>query len=139
MRTWPDTSLSGLWVARELDRVIAGRGRPRMIVSDNGSEFTSNAILAWADQARVDWHYIAPGKPMQNGFIESFSGRLRDELFNETLVSSLSQARTALANWRTDYNTARPHSQLGWQSLRPSPRPSPSAGPWRCATQKAPR
>src|SRR5690606_866393 len=67
-----DTSLSGLRVARELDRLIAERGKPKMIVSDNGSEFTSNAILAWADQARVEWHYIAPGKPMQNGFIESF-------------------------------------------------------------------
>jgi hypothetical protein len=111
-----DSSLSGLRAARELDRVIAERGRPRMIVSDNGSEFTSNAILAWADQARVDWHYIAPGKPMQNGFIESFNGRLRDELLNETLFSSLSRARTALANWRADYNTARPHSQLGWQT-----------------------
>jgi len=111
-----DTSLSGLRVARELDRVIAARGRPKMIVSDNGSEFTSNAILAWADQARVEWHYIAPGKPMQNGFIESFNGRLRDELLNETLFSSLSQARTALANWRSDYNTERPHSQLGWQT-----------------------
>ncbi|RWM12897.1 DDE-type integrase/transposase/recombinase, partial [Mesorhizobium sp.] len=66
-----DTSLSGMRVARELDRVITERGRPRMIVSDNGSEFTSNAILAWADQNRVQWHYIAPGKPMQNGFIES--------------------------------------------------------------------
>ena len=75
-----DTSLSGVRVARELDRLITERGRPRMIVSDNGSEFTSNAILAWADQAHVEWHYIAPGKPMQNGFIESFNGRLRDEL-----------------------------------------------------------
>jgi len=73
-----DTSLSGMRVARELDRLITERGRPRMIVSDNGSEFTSNAILAWADQNRVEWHYIAPGKPMQNGFIESFNGRLRD-------------------------------------------------------------
>mgnify|MGYP001807754631 CR=1 FL=1 len=111
-----DTSLSGLRVARELDRVIAERGRPKMIVSDNGSEFTSNAILAWADRARVEWHYIAPGKPMQNGFIESFNGRLRDELLNETLFSSLAQARTALANWLSDYNTERPHSQLGWQT-----------------------
>ncbi len=61
-----DTSLSGVRVARELDRLIAERGRPKMIVSDNGSEFTSNAILAWANQAHVEWHYIAPGKPMQN-------------------------------------------------------------------------
>jgi len=111
-----DTSLSGVRVARELDRLIAERGRPRMIVSDNGSEFTSNAILAWADQARVEWHYIAPGKPMQNGFIESFNGRLRDELLNEMLFSSLSHARAVLAIWRADYNGSRPHSQLGWQT-----------------------
>jgi putative transposase len=87
-----DTSLSGVRVARELDRLLAERGRPKMIVSDNGSDLTSNAILAWADAARVEWHYIAPGKPMQNGFIESFNGRLRDELLNETLFSSLAQA-----------------------------------------------
>jgi putative transposase len=111
-----DTSLSGMRVARELDRLIAERGRPKMIVSDNGSEFTSNAILAWADQAGVEWHYIAPGKPMQNGFIESFNGRLRDELLNETLFSSLAQARAALALWRADYNTTRPHSQIAWQT-----------------------
>jgi putative transposase len=111
-----DTSLSGVRVARELDRLLAERGRPKMIVSDNGSEFTSNAILGWADAARVEWHYIAPGKPMQNGFIESFNGRLRDEMLNETLFSSLSQARAALARWQLDYNTARPHSKLGWQT-----------------------
>jgi putative transposase len=87
-----------------------------MIVSDNGSEFTSNAILVWADQNRVEWHYIAPGKPMQNGFIESFNGRLRDELLNETLFTSLAQARVATALWRADYNTARPHSQIAWQT-----------------------
>ena len=97
-----DTSLSGVRVARELDRLLAGRGRPKMIVSDNGSELTSNAILAWADAARVEWHYIAPGKPMQNGFIESFNGRLRDELLNETLFSSLAQARAALLRWQLD-------------------------------------
>ncbi|TGU44877.1 IS3 family transposase, partial [bacterium M00.F.Ca.ET.152.01.1.1] len=111
-----DTSLSGMRVARELDRLITERGRPRMIVSDNGSEFTSNAILSWADQNRVEWHYIAPGKPMQNGFIESFNGRLRDELLNETLFTSLAQARVAITLWRADYNTARPHSQIAWQT-----------------------
>lgn len=107
-----DKSLSGTRVARELARLVADRGRPRMIVSDNGSEFTSNAILAWTDQNRVEWHSIAPGKPMQNGFIESFNGRLRDELRNETLFTSLAQAREATALWRADYNTARPHSQI---------------------------
>ena len=81
-----------------------------------GSEYTSNAILAWADQNKVEWHYIAPGKPMQNGFIESFNGRLRDELLNETLFTSLAQARVATALWRADYNTARPHSQIAWKT-----------------------
>lgn len=111
-----DTSLSGLRVARELNRLIAERGKPKMIVSDNGSEFTSNAILGWAGQIRVEWHYIAPGKPMQNGFIESFNGRLRDELLNETLFSSLSLARASLIKWRLDYNGNRPHSQINWQT-----------------------
>jgi putative transposase len=111
-----DSSLSGFRVARELDRLIASRGRPKMIVSDNGSELTSNAILAWADRNRVAWHYIAPGKPMQNAFIESFNGRLRDELLNETLFTSLAQARVALECWRADYNGSRPHSRLGWKT-----------------------
>lgn len=111
-----DNSLSGVRVARELDRLLAERGRPKMIVSDNGSELTSNAILVWADAARIEWHYIAPGKPMQNGFIESFNGRLRDTLLNETLFSSLAQARAALLRWQLDYNTTRPHSKLGWQT-----------------------
>jgi putative transposase len=74
------------------------------MVNDNGSELISNAILAWADERHVDWHYIAPGKPMQNGFSESFNGRLRDELLNETLFTSLPQARVALGSWRDDYN-----------------------------------
>ena len=111
-----DTSLSGFRVVRELDRLISKRGRPKMIVSDNGSELTSNAILAWADQSHVAWHYIAPGKPMQNAFVESFNGRLRDELLNETLFTSLAQARVALGRWRADYNGARPHSRLGWKT-----------------------
>ena len=111
-----DTSLSGVRVVRELDRLIAERGKPKMIVSDNGTEFTSNAILTWVEGAGVQWRYIAPGKPMQNGFIESFNGRLRDELLNETLFSSLVQAKAALASWRGDYNTARPHSQIGWRT-----------------------
>ena len=109
-----DTSLSGLRVARELDYLLSRRGKPRTIVSDNGTELTSNAILTWADESRIDWHYIAPGKPVQNAFIESFNGRLRDELLNETLFRSLPQARDALEAWRRDYNNDRPHSRLGW-------------------------
>ena len=109
-----DTSLSGRRVARELDAIIARRGRPDMIVSDNGTEYTSNAILGWAEETGVDWHYIAPGKPQQNGYNESFNGRLRDELLNETLFRSLPQARLVLEDWRRDYNERRPHSKLGW-------------------------
>jgi putative transposase len=108
-----DTSLSGARVGRELDAVIARRGSPQTIVSDNGTEFTSMAILRWSQEAQIDWHYIAPGKPTQNAFIESFNGRLRDELLNETLFSSLDHARNALADWKDDYNTVRPHSAIG--------------------------
>lgn len=107
-----NTSLSGVRVARELDQLIAERGKPKMIVFDNGTEFISNAILTWAEGAGVQWHYIAPGKLMQNGF----NGRLRDELLNETLFSSLTQAKAALASWRADYNMSRPHSQIGWRT-----------------------
>jgi putative transposase len=109
----PSTSLSGGRVARELTALVERYGKPLMIVSDNGTEFTSHAILKWADEMKVEWHYIAPGKPQQNGFVESFNGRLRDECLNETLFTSLSHARLVLADWREDYNTVRPHSQLG--------------------------
>ena len=81
---------------------------------------------------RVAWHYIAPGKPMQNAFIESFNGRLRDELLNETLFTSLVQARIALGCWRVDYNDTRPHSQLGWKTpseFAPIFRPPTGANP----------
>ena len=110
----PDTSISGRRVARELSELIARRGKPGMIVSDHGTEFTSNAILAWSKDQRVEWHYIAPGKPMQNGFCESFNGRMRDELLNETLFFGLDHARTAIAEWADDYNERRPHSALGY-------------------------
>lgn len=109
-----DTSISGRRVARELDRIVVGRAKPGTIVSDNGTELTSNAMLRWADERRVAWHYIAPGKPTQNAFIESFNGRLRDELLNETLFRSLPHARAVLEAWRQDYNAKRPHSRLGW-------------------------
>jgi len=108
-----DTSLSGLRVGRELDAIIARRGKPVACVSDNGTELTSMAILRWCQDTGVEWHYIAPGKPQQNAFIESFNGRLRDELLNETLFGSLAHARVALAAWQLDYNTVRPHSSLG--------------------------
>jgi putative transposase len=105
----PDTSISGRRVARELTALIERRGKPGMIVSDHGTEFTCNAILAWAEQNRITWHFIAPGKPMQNGFCESFNGRMRDELLNETLFLGL-----VIAGWADDYNGRRPHSALGY-------------------------
>ena len=107
-----DTSLSGIRVARELDQMLEMRGAPCMVVSDNGTEFTARAILAWQEERGVEWHYIAPGKPTQNGFIESFNGRLRDECLNEHLFVSLPEARRIIEEWRIDYNTNRPHTSL---------------------------
>ena len=111
-----DISISGKRVARELTAVIAQRGKPELIVSDHGTEFTSNAMLAWAQEAGVAWHFIAPGKPMQNGICESFQGRLRDELLNETLFFGLDHARSVLARWVADFNGCRPHSALGYRT-----------------------
>ncbi len=112
LATIVDNSISGVRVARELDAICRLRGRPRMIVSDNGTELTSNAILKWQHDEQVEWHYIAPGKPMQNGFVESFNGRLRDECLNEHLFSSYAHARRTINAWRIDYNNTRPHSSL---------------------------
>ncbi len=87
-----------------------------MIVSGNGTELTSHAIFAWAKNQRIEWHYIMPGKPMQNGYVESFNGKMRDELLNETLFFSLDQAREAVAEWIEDYNTTRPQSSLAYET-----------------------
>jgi putative transposase len=112
----PDTSISGRRVARELAGLIERRGKPGMIVSDNGTEFTSNAMFAWTQDNAIVWHFIAPGKPMQNGFCESFNGRMRDELLNETLFFDLDHVRTKLARWVSDFNLRRPHSALGYMT-----------------------
>ena len=111
-----DTSISGCRVARELTDLIARRGKPGLIVSDNGTEFTSNAMLDWAERTGVAWHFIAPGKPMQNGICEAFNSKMRDELLNETLFFGLDQARSVVARWLDDYNQHRPHSALGYQT-----------------------
>jgi putative transposase len=113
LATVVDNSIPGERVARELDAIAEQRGYPCMIVSDNGTELTANVMLRWQQDRQVEWHYIAPGKPMQNGFVESFNGRLRDECLNETLFTSLAHARFVLAAWQHDYNTVRPHSKLG--------------------------
>ena len=112
LATVVDNSISGTRVARELDAIADRRGYPCMVVSDNGTELTSNAMLKWQQDRQVEWHYIAPGKPMQNGFVESFNGRLRDECLNEHLFSSLPAARQMIEEWRIDYNTERPHTSL---------------------------
>jgi putative transposase len=129
-----DTSLSGVRVARELTAIIAHRGaRPLLCVSDNGTELTSTAVLTWCQESQIGWHYIAPGKPQQNAFAESFIGRLRDECLNETLFTSLRQARAVLAVWQHDYNEVRPHSAHRGQtpaSIR-LPSCSPASSPLR--------
>ncbi len=112
-----DTSLSGVRVARVLDQVIARRGAaPQEIVLDNGPELTSKAMDAWAYERGVRLCFIEPGKPVQNAYIESFNGRLRDECLNEHWFQSLPHARGIIEEWRTDYNRDRPHSSLGYLS-----------------------
>jgi putative transposase len=101
-----DNSLSGIHIARELDRVVPGRGTPCVIVSDNGTELTSRAMRIWPQEHGVEWYYIAAAKPMQNAFIDSFNGRLRDECLNEHLFANLAEA------WRIDCNTRRPRTSL---------------------------
>jgi putative transposase len=112
----PDTSLSGKRVVRELEAVIARRGRPGVIVSDNGTEFTSAAVIGFVQAKKLDWRYIAPGKPTQNAFAESFQGRMRDECLNEHLFFSMTHARAVIAGWVADFNTARPHSAIGYMT-----------------------
>ncbi len=107
-----DTSLSGFRVARVLERIVDLRGLPELIVTDNGSEFTSKALDAWAYQRDVGLHFIRPGKPVENAYIESFNGKLRDECLNENWFTDLDDARSKIEAWRTDYNDVRPHSSL---------------------------
>jgi putative transposase len=112
LATEVDTSLPGLRVARVLDRLAAHRGLPETITVDNGPEFAGRALDAWAYQHQVQLHFIEPGKPVQNAYIESFNGRLRDECLNEHWFSTLPGARTIVEAWRQDYNGVRPHSAL---------------------------
>jgi putative transposase len=109
-----DTSIGGERMARVLDRVIATRGsQPAEIVMDNGPEMTSRALDQWAYERGIRLRFIAPGKPVQNCYIESFNGRLRDECLNQNWFFSLADARQIVEDWRLDYNRARPHSALG--------------------------
>jgi putative transposase len=108
-----DTSISGARVSRVLDRIADERGLPKTIVMDNGTELTSLAMLAWAAKHRVQLHYIAPGKPTQNAFVESFNGKFRDECLNDNVFTSIAEAREIIERWRVDYNECRPHRSLG--------------------------
>jgi putative transposase len=112
LATVVDTSLGGVRVVRELETLGFERSTPRVIVSDNGTELTSCAVLRWAT-GRLDWHYIEPGKPVQNAFIESFNSKLRDECLNEHVFLTLAEARETIEAWRHDYNHLRPHGSLG--------------------------
>lgn len=111
-----DTSLSGLRVARVLNDLKSERGLPKQIRSDNGPEFTSRALDQWAYEHGIRWHYIQPGRPMENGYVESFNGRLRDECLNENWFCDLAEARQTIEVWRRDYNQCRPHSALGYRT-----------------------
>lgn len=108
-----DTSMPGLRLVRELEMLVQVHGRPKAIVSDNGPELISSAVLAWTGKD-LDWHYIQPGKPQQNGFTESLNGKIRDEFLNENWFNSVAEARVLLEAWRQDYNSVRPHSSLGY-------------------------
>ena len=108
-----DYGISGQYVTRVLDQVARFRGYPAAVRTDNGPEFTSRAFLAWTHKNGIRHILIEPGKPMQNGYIESFNGKFRDECLNEQWFESLSQARECIARWRQDYNEVRPHSSLG--------------------------
>jgi putative transposase len=110
--TYADRSQTGEKVVEQLKRLLARRGAPESITSDNGSEFAGQAMDAWAHRTGVKLDFIRPGKPVQNAFIESFNGRLRDECLNGEVFFSLTDAREKLENWRRDYNQRRPHSAL---------------------------
>jgi len=107
------SSMPSRAVTEALDRAITERGKPASITCDHGSEFTCNHFDAWAYERQIHLDFIRPGKPVENAFIESFNGKLRDECLNATWFTSLAHARAAIVAWRRDYNESRPHSSLG--------------------------
>jgi len=119
-----DMSLPGQRVVRTLERLRETHGVPKVLIVDNGPEFVGRALDVWAYQHGVQLHFIAPGKPMQNGHVESFNGKFRDECLNQHWFMDLADARSLIEGWRCDYNTVRPHSALGNQT--------PEHYAWRC-------
>ena len=126
-----DISLSGQRVVQVLERLRLQGRLPRRLLTDNGPEFTGHALNEWAQKHGVGLAHSRPGKPTDNGFVESFNGRLRDECLNQNIFVSLAEARRLLEEWRQDYNCNRPHSALGWQSpdaYRTTHQPSTTTG-----------
>ncbi len=111
-----DSSLPGARVVAVLERLVAARERPAELVLDNGPELTGRVLDAWATKHRVHLRFIDPGKPSQNGIVESFNGRLRDECLNQSWFTSVADARRSVEDWRRDYNGQRPHSALGYRT-----------------------
>jgi len=108
-----DYGFTGERVTRILDILSISRGLPDTIMSDNGPEFQSKAVIRWTARNRVNWHYIQPGKPNQNAWIESFNGKFRDECLNVHLFSDMKELQKITEEWREEYNTIRPHSSIG--------------------------
>ena len=111
-----DTGLSAQRVTRALAEIVEHRGVPETIRCDNGPEFTSRHFLCWCEEKNIPVKHIQPGKPMQNGHIESFNGRLRDECLNANWFATLNDARLKIEGWREEYNRDRPHSSLGYRT-----------------------
>jgi putative transposase len=126
-----DTSFASQRVTRVLERVIAHRGTPKALRMDNGPELTSRHFLAWCIERKITMNHIQPGKPMQNGHIESFNGRFRDECLNTHWFRNLFDARMKIAVWRDDYNGARPHSGLAYRT------PAEFAAQWQRPSSSA--
>ena len=123
-----DALISGPRVARELDAFIAWRGKPDLIISDHGTEFISNAMLAWVREHRIAWHFIAPGKPTQNGICEAFNGRIRTNCSNETIFSISITPDRRWSDGPPRTIRSAPHSALGYLTPRNSREPSPQRG-----------
>jgi putative transposase len=109
-----DTSLSSERVVRVLEKITQQFGKPKLLQIDNGPEFKGKKLDVWAKKNQVELHFIDPGKPTQNGHIESFNGRFREECLNQEWFTCLKEARLLIEKWRVDYNTMRPHSSLGY-------------------------
>ena len=112
-----DTSISGIRIARELTDIAKYRSLPEFIVCDNGPEFRSSVMFKWSQDNKVELNFIAPGKPQQNAFVESFNGKFRKECLDLNCFGDLFKARDVIMNWRLDYNTNRPHSSLNYMTL----------------------